>query len=101
MANPRTLIKPEMVANVVVERRSLEGVVVVPQDALVRVEDGYVVFVAEEGPGGTFARVRTVVTGANQNNRVVIEDGLEAGDRLIVIGQRSVADGDRLNVIDR
>ena len=99
MANPRLQVKPEMVANVLVDRRTVEDAVVVPQDALVRVEDGYVVFVAEDGPEGMVARERTVVLGPSQNNRVVIEDGLDAGDRLIVVGQRSVAEGDRLNVV--
>ncbi len=95
MSNPQSLVKPEMVANVVVDRRSLDDAIVVPQDALVRVEDGYVVFVAEDG----VAREREVVVGPSQNNRVVVESGLEAGDRLIVVGQRSVAEGDRLNVV--
>ena len=95
MANPRSLVKPEMVANVVVDRRSVDDAIVVPQDALVRVEDGYVVFVAEDG----VAREREVVVGPSQNNRVVVESGLEAGDRLIVVGHRSVAEGDRLNVV--
>src|SRR5690606_3377865 len=40
MENPQGLIKPEMVASVVVERRTLSEAVVVPQDALVRVSDG-------------------------------------------------------------
>lgn len=95
MANPRSLVKPEMVANVVVDRRSLDDAIVVPQDALVRVENGYVVFVEEDG----VAREREVVVGPSQNNRVVLESGLEAGDRLIVVGHRSVAEGDRLNVV--
>lgn len=95
MANPRSLVKPEMVANVVVDRRSVDDAIVVPQDALVRVENGYVVFVEEDG----VAREREVVVGPSQNNRVVLESGLEAGDRLIVVGHRSVAEGDRLNVV--
>jgi membrane fusion protein, multidrug efflux system len=99
MDNPGGEVKPEMVANVVVERRTLSEAMVVPQDALVRVEDGYVVFVADEGTGQPVARVRPVQLGPSQTNRVVIESGLEAGDRLIVVGQRSVADGDRINVV--
>jgi membrane fusion protein, multidrug efflux system len=99
MANPRNLVKPEMVANVVVERRTLADVIVVPQDALVRVENGYVVFVAEDDGEGMVARARTVELGPTQNNRVVIESGLDGGDRLIVVGQRSVANGDRINVV--
>lgn len=99
MANPRSLVKPEMVANVVVERRTLPDAMVVSQDAVVRVEDGYVVFVAEEQTDGWVASVRPVALGPAQNNRVVIESGLEAGDRVIVVGQRSVANGDRINVV--
>lgn len=99
MANPRNLIKPEMVANVVVERRTIPEALVVPQDALVRVEDGYVVFVAEEDGEGMVARARPVELGPTQNNQVVITSGLEAGERLIVVGQRSVAAGDRINVV--
>jgi RND family efflux transporter MFP subunit len=97
MSNPGSLVKPEMVANVVVDRRSVDDAIVVPQDALVRVEDGYVVFVDEDG----VAREREVAVGPSQNNRVVVESGLEAGDRLIVVGHRTVAEGDRLNVVGR
>jgi len=99
MTNPRGVVKPEMVATVVLERRSLDEAYVVPQDALVRVEDGYVLFVAEQGAQGLEARARRVRLGPSQSNQVVIEEGLQPGDRLIVVGQRSVADGDRINVV--
>lgn len=99
MANPGGLVKPEMVANVLVQRRNLAEAVVVPQDALVRVEDGYVAFVAEQDGDGMVARVRPVELGTSQNNEVVVESGLSAGDRLIVVGHKSVADGDRINVV--
>ncbi len=98
-ANPGGLIKPEMVANILVRRRTLDEAVVIPQDALVRVENGYVVFVAESEGGTPVARVRRVVLGPTQNNEVVIESGLDGGDRLIVVGHKSVADGDRINVV--
>lgn len=99
MANPGSMVKPEMVANVLVQRRSLSEALVVPQDALVRVEEGYVVFVAGERDGTPVAEVRRVELGPTQNNEAVVVSGLEAGDRLIVVGQKSVADGDRINVV--
>lgn len=99
MPNRQGLIKPEMVANVAVARRQILEAVVVPQDALVRVENGYVVFVAVDRDGATFAEARPVVLGPSQRNLVVIEDGVEPGDRLIVVGQKSVAGGDRVNVV--
>ena len=75
-----------------------DGVVVVPQDALVRVEEGYVVFAAVEWEQGMVAEVRPVTVGATQRDMVVIEEGIESGERLIVVGQKSVADGDRVIV---
>jgi RND family efflux transporter MFP subunit len=99
MPNPRGVVKPQMVANVSVERRSLESAVVVPQNALVRVEDGYVVFVVSDGDGMSRAEQRRVELGPSQRDMAVVESGLEPGERLIVVGQKSVAGGDRVNVV--
>ncbi len=97
--NPNRVIKPEMIARVEINRRNLEDVVVVPQEALVRVEDGFVAFVAATANGEDIAEVRPLVLGPSQRNRVVIEEGLEPGDRLIVVGQGQVANGDRIQVV--
>jgi hypothetical protein len=40
-----------------------------------------------------------VALGPSRRNLVVVEDGVYVGERLIVVGQRSVADGDRVNVV--
>ena len=97
--NPGRAIKPQMVANLSVTRRSLDDVIVVPQDALVRIEDGYRLFVVSEHDGQQVAEARDVVVGASRRNMVVIEEGVSAGERLVVVGQRTVADGDRVNVV--
>jgi membrane fusion protein, multidrug efflux system len=98
LANPGRVVKPEMVANLEIPRQELEGVVVVPQNALVRVEEGFVAFVAQEEDGVPVARVRPLRLGPAQRNLVVVEEGLAPGDRLIVVGQTQVADGDRIQV---
>ena len=99
LANPARLFKPEMVANVEVSRREFEGVVVVPQDAIVRTEEGFVAFVVAEGSEGTAAEVRPLTLGPTQGNRAVVEEGLDFGDRLIVVGQQRVSDRDRVRVV--
>lgn len=101
MRNPGGFIKPEMVANLELVRRTVHDALVVPQEALVRVEGGYVVFVVETQRGEDSAVVRPVVVGPTQRNVVVIEDGLNAGERIIVVGQQQVADGDRVNIVTR
>jgi membrane fusion protein (multidrug efflux system) len=99
LPNEDGLIKPEMVANVSIIRSRLENALVVPQDALVRVEKGYVVFVAVDGPDGTVAEARDVTLGPSRDNTVVIDAGVGAGDRLIVVGQKTVAAGDHVSVV--
>ena len=97
--NPSRRIKPEMVANMAVTRREVEEAIVVPQDVLVRVEDGYVVFVIAERNEVSVAEVRSIILGPARRNLVVIESGIKPGEQLIVVGQKSVADGDRVNIV--
>ena len=99
MPNPDGLIKPQMVANVGLVRQTVEDAIVIPQEALVRVEDGYVVFVVEGDGDDAVVLSRAVELGASQRNEVVIEAGLSAGERLIVVGQQQVTAGDRINVV--
>lgn len=99
--NPDGAIKPGMVATVSIVRHELDGVVAVPQEAVLRTETGYVVFIASGEGGQAVAESRPVVMGPTRNNRVVIESGLEPGDRVIVVGQLKVAAGDRLRIVER
>jgi RND family efflux transporter MFP subunit len=95
MENPGGLIKPEMVANLQLVRQSWDDAVVIPQESLIRTEDGFSVFVAEDG----IAVARPVEVGASQKNVVMIESGLEPGDQLVVVGQKQIAAGDRVNIV--
>lgn len=99
LPNPGGLIKPEMVANVDLVRRTLEEAVVIPQEAVIRVENGYEVFVVEDEAGGAVVRAHAVDLGPAQGNLVVIRSGLTPGERLVVVGQQSVAAGDRVSVV--
>lgn len=100
--NPGRIVKPEMVANIEIVRRRLTGAVVVPQDAVVRREDGFAAFVVEEeGADGPVARVRRLEMGPAREDRVVVRSGLQPGDRLVVVGQNQVAEGDRVRVVGR
>lgn len=101
VANPGGALKPGMIANIRVARGELESALVIPQEAVLRTEAGYIVFVAVEHRGETRAEARQVALGASRANRVVITSGLSAGDRLIVVGQNRVAGGDRLLIVDR
>jgi membrane fusion protein (multidrug efflux system) len=96
--NPGFGIKPGMVADVEIARRTVENAVTVPRHAVLRREAGYVVYVAVPEGDGWRAETRSVVPGASRGESVVIEQGLEPGDRVIVVGQQQVAEGDALRI---
>ena len=99
LPNPGGQIKPGMVAEVSVTQGEVADAIVVPRQALVSMEEGQVVFVVEEAGGATVAAARRVVVAASQGNDVIIESGLEPGDRLVVVGQQGLTDGDRVRVV--
>ena len=98
--NPGRRIKPRMVANVQVARARLADVVVVPQQVVLRTEDGFEVFVVVDEDGRPVARRRPVTVGAGAENQVVITGGLAPGDVLVTLGQRLVDDGSRVRIVN-
>jgi membrane fusion protein (multidrug efflux system) len=97
--NPEGRLKPQMMANIRVATERLTDVIVVPQDVVLRTEDGYQVFVVVENPEGPVAEARSVDLGPSFENEVVVVAGLETGDRLIVKGHQMVDAGDRVREV--
>jgi membrane fusion protein (multidrug efflux system) len=93
--NPDLSIMPGMIASVSVARTLEEGAVVIPQNWLVTKRDGVGVFVERD------ARVAylPVKAGRVVREQVVIDEGLAAGARLVIKGQRELADGDPVVVV--
>ena len=99
LPNPGGQIKPGMVAEVSVVQAELADAVVVPRQALVSMEEGHIVFVVEGAGEESLAAARSVLVSASQGNDVVVGSGLAAGDRLVVVGQGGLTDGDRVRVV--
>jgi membrane fusion protein, multidrug efflux system len=98
--NPRYELKPGLIANVRLARETINEALVVPQEAVLRVEDGYIVYLVAEAGGEQVAEARVVTLGASQGNRVIVTSGLQAGDRVVVVGQNRLANGDRVLLVD-
>ena len=101
LPNPGARIKPEMVASIAVVQEELSDAIVVPQQALVAMEEGHVVFVVEGTGDETVAVARPVRISASQGNEAVVDEGLEAGDRVVVVGQLGLTGGDRVRIVPR
>ena len=90
-----------MVVNLEVSRAVLDGVISLPLGAILRDERGTSVFVAREENGQLQARYQPVALGPTSGGSVVVLEGLEPGDRVLVAGQTTVADGDAIRIAEQ
>ncbi len=93
--NPRGDILPDMFARVQIVKETVTDGLSVPLYALINRDGRDVVFVVDNG----IARMTPVTVGIQDGWRVEIPDGLTPGDRVVVVGQRSITDGDAVNVV--
>ncbi len=89
IANPGGRLRPGMLATMEVPRRTLEGALLVPLEAVVDLGEERALFVADGG----VARRRVVELGPVLGERVVVAAGLAPGERVIVEGEERVAEG--------
>ncbi|HEX3525734.1 MAG TPA: efflux RND transporter periplasmic adaptor subunit [Thermoanaerobaculia bacterium] len=76
-----------------------EQALTVPEEALVVVDSGNALFVAERWRDGYIAKRRPVITGARGNGRVEIVRGLAPGDKVIVGGAALLTSGDAVTAV--
>lgn len=88
--NPRSLLRPGQFAKVHAAVESKRDAVVVPQRAVQEVQGTYQVAVVG---ADNKVSIRAVKTGARVDNDWVIDEGLAAGERIVVDGLQRVRDG--------
>jgi len=88
-------IKPEMMAEVSIVKRVYDNVVTIPDDVVARTDNGYIVFVAENG----IAKRKIIKLIDRFNNKIAVESGLKTGDNLIVVGYQNLVDGQEIKVV--
>ncbi len=101
MDNPNGVIKPQMIAGVEIATDHFDSAIVVPQNAVIRTERGYQVYVVEEDDGELYARSRPVEVGPSYADAIVLEAGVSFGDRVVIRGQQLVEAGDRVRIVNR
>ncbi|MCA9537634.1 MAG: efflux RND transporter periplasmic adaptor subunit [Myxococcales bacterium] len=99
LPNPEGKLKPEMVARVQVTRATHRDALVLPLGAIVRDDEGEAVYVVEDTPKGPRAVRRPVKLGARSEGRIMVTEGLTAGERVVVVGQGTLTNGDLLEVV--
>ena len=89
---PKDLQADNTPMNVFVPTSPPIPVVTVPQDALIPISGGHVVFVVADG---TVNR-RRVRLGGTDGEKAIITDGLAAGDVIVVKGNEGLSDGSKI-----
>ena len=94
--NQNGKLKPEMSANLSVQRFSVDNAVVLPQSLIIDLGTEKYVFVYVNG----IAKRRTVTLGGYNGNNVLVTSGLNPGDTMIVEGFQSLADDDKVKILE-
>lgn len=90
-------LKPNMLARVRINDESAQNAIVIDRSIVQNTENGQLVYVAEMEGNKKVAKARTVKTGESYDGRVVITQGLKAGDQLITTGYQDVVDGQAIS----
>jgi membrane fusion protein (multidrug efflux system) len=76
-------------------KQKVDDGLAVPLYAVVTRNDKHHVYVVND----EMAHTREVALGFQEGWRIEVKSGLKAGERVIVVGQRSVNDGQRVKVV--
>lgn len=97
LENKEGLLHSGQIVHVHLTRRILKNAILIPLLAVIPMEEGMAVYVANS----TQAERREVKLGTIRGDRVQVTAGLQLGDRLIVAGHRFVAPGQKVNIVPK
>ena len=89
-SNPDDILTSGQTVRVIVEEKGGDQVVVIPQSAVAVDQTGSYVFVVGEDNKVEQRRVRL---GANRAGLAVVDEGVKAGERVVVQGQQRIRAG--------
>jgi membrane fusion protein (multidrug efflux system) len=85
-------LKPGLVGRARILKKSYDNAIIIPAASLVHLQTGPTVMVVENGT----ARQRAIEIATTSGDSVLINSGLNAGDKLIVAGAFQVSNGTRV-----
>lgn len=92
------MVRPNMLAKLKINDYQRENVLIVPINVVQTTNDEGYLYVAEQTESGWTASQRSVTTGASYQDKIIVEEGLEPGDRIIRVGYNSLNDGDLISI---
>lgn len=92
-------IKAGMYARVKLITNTIEGAVVIPNDAIVYRDGKPYVFTAKSESAESSVNMVSVKEGLSVDNKTEIQEGLKEGDVIIVKGQSLLSDGSKVKIL--
>lgn len=92
-------IKAGMYARVKLITDTIEGAVVIPNDAIVYRDGKTYVFTAKSESAESSVNMVSVKEGLSVDNKTEIQEGLKEGDVIIVKGQSLLSDGSKVKIL--
>lgn len=93
--NPDLKLFPQMIANIRVRHQEFTDRIVIPLDSLMQSEEGWYVFVENDGRVKRIDVQKVAIYG----DRVLV-NGLSPGQNLIIVGHKDLSDGDYIQVVE-
>lgn len=94
--NKNRLLKPGMIAEVSIEQNSYQKIVRIPDDVVTMTDNGYMVFIEKNG----IAKSKHIKILDRFDNKVTVENGIEIGQNLIVIGFQNLVEDQQIKVVE-
>jgi RND family efflux transporter MFP subunit len=99
LPNPEEALKEGMIVSARIAYLIYPEAITIPLAAIQVADVGPRALVVEEREGKTFAAVRDIVPISIKDDQILVSEGIEDGDHLIVAGGKGVLDGEAVNVI--
>ncbi len=101
VGNPGGMLKPNLLAKMLINDFTIEDAVVVPLEVVQQeVSGNKYVYVIEAGAEGPVARKVYVEIGRSYKGNVLIEQGLEGGETLVIEGGRGLAADEPVKIVN-
>jgi RND family efflux transporter MFP subunit len=96
LSNKEGKIKPELSAQVFIEKEKYDNVFILPEETVTGTDLGSIVFVEKNG----VAEQREVEVISRSDDKIAVRGGLKEGENLIIVGFQNLIDGERVTVIN-
>jgi len=95
LENKHEEILPDMFARIEIVKKEVQNSISVPLYAVISRNNSNIVYIINDRR----AHLREVELGLLEGWRVEVKKGLAAGEKVIVVGHRSVNDGEKVNIV--